>query len=181
MSNKVDKYVLIDGDTVLLEYEGEVNKEVLLDTLPQIETKLDELKVAKQKKRKMVNIAIETLQNLQLHSLPLANSEHKLPPLFVLSQKNGSISITIGNIMDSTECTVLKDKIDKINSLNDEEIKFLYGVIMKQTVVKFSTKGGAGLGLIDMKKKSGNDLEYRFQPIDQDVTYFNLKISIPMA
>jgi hypothetical protein len=181
MSNQVDKYVLIDGDTVLLEYEGEVNKEVLLDTLPQIETKLDELKVAKQKKRKMVNIAIETLQNLQLHSLPLANSRHKMPPLFVLSQKNGSISITIGNIMDSSECTVLKDKIDKINSLNDEEIKFLYGVIMKQTVVKFSTKGGAGLGLIDMKKKSGNDLKYRFQPIDEDVTYFNLKISIPMA
>lgn len=180
MTNGVDKYVLIDGDNVLLEYEGEVNKEVLLDTLPKIEEKLDDLNVAKQKKRKIVNISIETLQNLQLHSLPLENSKHQLPPLYVLTQKGKSIAIVIGNLMDSSECTVLKDKINKINSLNEEEIKFLYGVIMKQTVVKFSTKGGAGLGLIDMKKKSGNNLEFKFQPIDDEVTYFNLRITIPM-
>lgn len=178
MINGVDKYILIDGDDILLEYEGEVNKEVLLDTLPKIEDKLDELNVSKQKKRKIVNIAIETLQNLQLHSLPLENTKHNLPPLFVLCNKDNSISINIGNLMDSSECTVLEDKISKINSLNDEEIKFLYGVIMKQTVVKFSTKGGAGLGLIDMKKKSGNNLEYAFQSIDDSVTYFNLKITI---
>lgn len=180
MINGVDKYILIDGDSVLLEYEGEVDKEVLLETLPQIEDILDKLEVTKQKKRKIVNIAIETLQNLQLHSLPLENSKHKLPPLFLLTKKDESISIVIGNLMDSSECTVLNDKIEKINSLNDEEVKFLYGVIMKQTVVKFSTKGGAGLGLIDMKKKSGNDLEHKFQPIDDAVTYFSLKITTSM-
>jgi len=73
---------------------------------------------------------------------------------------------------------VLEDKLNKINSLNDEEVKFLYGVIMKQTVVKFSSKGGAGLGLIDMKKKSGNALKFQFQPIDEQVTYFSLRIEV---
>ena len=180
MSNQPKKYVLVDRDSVLLEYEGLVNKEILLDTLPKIEDKLNELGVSKQKKRKIVNIAIETLQNLQLHSLPLDECEHDHLPLFVLSKNGASIAITIGNLMDSSECEVLKDKLNKINSLNDEEIKFLYGVIMKQTVVKFSTKGGAGLGLIDMKKKSGNDLKFDFQPLDEEVTYFSLKITIPM-
>jgi hypothetical protein len=50
---------------------------------------------------------------------------------------------------------------------------------MKQTVVKFSTKGGAGLGLIDMKKKSGNELGFSFQDVDETVSYFSLKVSVP--
>jgi hypothetical protein len=181
MSVSPKKYALIDGDSVLLEYEGQVSKEVLLETLPKIEDQVDALGVSKQTKRKIVNIAIETLQNLQLHSMPLSESDHNHHPLFVLTKTGNSVAVTIGNLMLNSECKILKDKLDKINSLNDEEVKFLYGVIMKQTVVKFSTKGGAGLGLIDMKKKSGNNLKFDFQPLDEKVTYFSLKVTVPMS
>lgn len=181
MAHEVDKYKLIDSDKVLLEHEGSVDKQVLLDILPNLEEILDKEHVDRQRKRKIVNIAIETLQNLQLHSFPVEESKHpNLPPLFVLSKAGRNISITIGNLVLIDERTVLEDKISKINSLNEEEVKFLYGVIMKQTVVKFSTKGGAGLGLIDMKKKSGNPLDYTFQDIDDKVCHFSLKISVPI-
>mgnify|MGYP002629003198 CR=1 FL=1 len=179
MLNGINKYALIGDETVLFEYEGKVDKEVLLNTLPEIETILDSLDVHRQKKRKIVNIAIETLQNLQLHSFPIEKNTYNLPPLFIVAKDDNCITITIGNLMYSDEEAVLADKLHKINSLNDEEIKFLYGVIMKQTVVKFSTKGGAGLGLIDMKKKSGNALDFSFQPINEEVSYFSLKISVP--
>lgn len=179
MNHNVDKYALLSSKDVLLEHEGLVDKEVLLETLPKIETLLDEAGADKLCKRKIVNIAIETLQNLQLHSFPLNESNYPdLPPIFRLGKENGMIIIVIGNLIANNECNVLEDKLMKINSLNNEEVKFLYGVIMKQTVVKFSTKGGAGLGLIDMKKKSGNPLEYLFQEIDDDVCYFNLKVSV---
>ncbi|MGB1318678.1 MAG: DUF6272 family protein, partial [Flavobacteriales bacterium] len=156
MSDSINKYILLGKEAVLYEYEGLVNKEILLDTLPKIETILDSLGVSRQNKRKIVNIAIETLQNLQLHSFPIEENNYNLPPLFIVAKDEDFITITIGNLVHTSEQKVLEDKLNKINSLNDEEIKFLYGVIMKQTVVKFSTKGGAGLGLIDMKKKSGN-------------------------
>ena len=156
MLKDLNKYVLVADDAILLEYEGPVDKKVLLDTLPKIEGILDERGIEKQKKRKIVNIVIETLQNLQLHSFPIENQDYDIHPLFILSIKDDELSIVIGNLIHTDERPVLEDKLRKINSLNEEEVKFLYGVIMKQTVVKFSTKGGAGLGLIDMKKKSGN-------------------------
>ncbi|MBI1287716.1 MAG: hypothetical protein GC178_09070 [Flavobacteriales bacterium] len=180
MSDGINKYALVGDEAVLFQHEGQVNKQVLLDTLPQLEQILDSLSVDRQKKRKIVNIAIETLQNLQLHSFQQETAkEYGLPPMFMLTKNKDHITIIIGNLVANSERAVLEDKLRKINSLNEEEIKFLYGVIMKQTVVKFSTKGGAGLGLIDMKKKSGNDLGFSFQDVDDEVCYFNLRISVP--
>jgi hypothetical protein len=179
MNHQIDKYAFVSSDEVLLEHQGPVSREVLLDILPKIEDLLADDGVKKQKLRKIINISIEALQNLQLHSFPYQDCDYTdLPPMFILTSCQSCIGITIGNLIANDERTVLQDKLNKINSLNDEEIKFLYGVIMKQTVVKFSTKGGAGLGLIDMKKKSGNPLEFGFQDIDEHVSYFNLKICV---
>ena len=178
MSEVINKFALTAAETILFQYEGMVNKEILLDTLPKIETILDGLGTGRQNKRKIVNIAIETLQNLQLHSFPLDGQDYDIKPLFMLGKENGFITITIGNLIATDEQSVLEDKLRKINSLNEEEVKYLYGVIMKQTVVKFSTKGGAGLGLIDMKKKSGNPLDFCFQKVDDKVSYFSLKVSV---
>ncbi len=177
---ELNKHILLDTDTVLLEHEGKVDRTVVLNLLPKIEDVLDAEEVERQKKRKLVNIAIETLQNLQLHAFPVEEEGYDVYPTFFLTRCDDGINIVIGNLIDNSERPILEDKLEKINSLNDEEVKFLYGVIMKQTVVKFSTKGGAGLGLIDMKKKSGNPLDFRFQDMDDRVSYFNLKICVPV-
>lgn len=174
----IDLKALVDSDTVLLHHEGAVDKDVVLNTLAQMEDILEAENLDRQKRRKLVNIAIETLQNLQLHAYDSNLGEYPYPTCFYLTKSDGSLSIIIGNLISNEETVVLEDKLLKINSLSDEEVKFLYGVIMKQTVVKFSSKGGAGLGLIDMKKKSGNSLSYLFQPVDDKVTYFSLRIRV---
>jgi hypothetical protein len=178
MMMTVDIRALVNTDTVLLHQKGVVDKNVVLDTLAQMEDILDAEGVDRQKKRKLINIAIETLQNLQLHSFEHENGEFAEMTHFYLTRSDGCINVIIGNLITNEERILLEDKLKKINSLSDEEVKFLYGVIMKQTVVKFSTKGGAGLGLIDMKKKSGNDLKYFFQTMDDKLTYFSLRIEV---
>lgn len=176
----VDNKALIGDDAVLLHHSGLVNKDVVLDTLAHMEDILEAEQVDRQRRRKLVNIAIETLQNLQIHSYP--DDTNKYPGLtdFYLTKSDGKLNIVIGNLVNNEEKIILEDKLKKINSLSDEEVKFLYGVIMKQTVVKFSAKGGAGLGLIDMKKKSGNPLGYLFQCIDDEVSYFSLRIEVDL-
>lgn len=182
MAETVNKRILLQDEDVLLVHEGIVDRKILLDTLPKIEETLSKLKVDRQTKRRIVNIAIETLQNLQLHSFPIEEPEYQhLLPIFVLSKDEENLYVDIGNLALIKERPILEDKIKKVNSLNEEEVKFLYGVIMKQTVVKFSTKGGAGLGIIDMKKKSGTPLEFKFQDVDDKVCFFNLRIRVPWS
>jgi hypothetical protein len=47
---------------------------------------------------------------------------------------------------------------------------------MRETAI--SEKGGAGLGFIDIARKTGNPLEYHFEPIDEKNSFFLLKTSI---
>ena len=43
---------------------------------------------------------------------------------------------------------------------------------------EFSNKGGAGLGLIEMAKKTGNKLDYDFVHLDNDFSYFILSKTV---
>ncbi len=175
----------MDGDEILLSREGLITKSDILLILPEIETLIDKYqtsKIIKRKiiKRKIVNIAIESLQNLQIHSFLDHTEAYQQKPLFVLSKADNDFYVSIGNLVNNTEIHYLKDKLVKINSLEEDEVKYLYSVIMKQTFVKFSDKGGAGLGLVDMKKKSGHPLQYHFARVDDSVSYFVLKVKIQM-
>ena len=48
--------------------------------------------------------------------------------------------------------------------------------IIKNT--NLSDKGGAGLGFVDMARKSGQKLEYGFRDLDQDYAFFSLLTKI---
>jgi hypothetical protein len=43
---------------------------------------------------------------------------------------------------------------------------------------RLSEKGGAGLGFIDIARKTGNKLEFHFLPIDEESSFFLLTSSV---
>lgn len=174
-----ERIPIVGTDTVLFEHEGTVDKEMLLDSLPTIEQVLESRGVARQKRRKIISIAIEALQNLQLHGTEAGYAGRDGQPVFIVSENANELSVITCNAINAGQAYYLKDKLLKINSLTEDEIRYLYSVIMRQTVVKFSPKGGAGLGLVDMKKKSGNNLSYDFRDLTPDLSYFCLRVSVP--
>jgi hypothetical protein len=71
---------------------------------------------------------------------------------------------------------LLKEKIDNINRLNQEELKLLYMKVLGKD--EFTSKGGAGLGLIEMARKSGRKLEAEFEIINGMLAYFFIQMII---
>ena len=67
----------------------------------------------------------------------------------------------------------LKIKLEEINNLETKEIRNVYRQMLSSA--EFSTKGGAGLGLIEMAKKTGNKLDYDFVPLDDELFIFYFK------
>lgn len=174
MNKDFNRHILLEKDEILLQHRGEVTKEVLLDTLNSIERVLDNYDISRVLRKRVVYLAIESLQNLQLHGGVYHVSD--LEPEFILSKGKDTFNLMIGNLVLKEECKALNDRLVKINSLDKDELKYLFGVVIKQSGIRTSKKGGAGLGLIDMRKKSTRKLEFTFQEIDAEFNFFSLKV-----
>ena len=57
-----------------------------------------------------------------------------------------------------------------------EQLKEYYKEVLSEG--GFSDKGGGGLGMIDIARKSGQKLNYHFTEIDETFSFFNLNIKI---
>lgn len=88
----------------------------------------------------------------------------------------GNHFITSGNAMLTEEVDDMISRLEKINSLDKAGLKEMYRDKIRTT--KISEKGGAGLGFIDMAKKSGNKLSFHFEKMDEIHSFFSLKIVI---
>ena len=83
---------------------------------------------------------------------------------------------TAATFISNENVNELQNKLIAINSMSREELKGLYITLISS--VKFSASGGAGLGLIDIAKKSGSTLDYDFFKIDDHNSFFTLRTSI---
>jgi hypothetical protein len=173
-------YEKLSGSNLLLSYQGNITSEVINTILEEVEIKLDNVNEDNKLRKKLYNVLVETLQNLYHHVEDLPDGVYE-----DIKSKFGSIIITrldegykisSGNFLSSNRIKTLKDKIDKINSLSQDELKDMYKFILNHQ--KLTAKGGGGLGLVDIARKTGNKFDYSFHNVNNEFYFFNLDIIV---
>jgi hypothetical protein len=170
---------LSKGD-VVIAYKGSITSDLINDVLEAVEKKLDEVNEEGKTRKKLYNVLVESLQNLYHHIEETHEGiEEDLDPKFgvlVIAREDGEYKVITGNFVNSSKIKYLKEKIDKINSLNKDELKDMYKFILNHQ--KLSAKGGGGLGLVDIARKTGSKLVYSFFNYNDNYYFFNLEIKI---
>lgn len=181
MSFNIDSY--INGQEIgeiILHHKGEVSSDFINSVLDLIEKKMLEYNEHPKLKKKVYNVLVESLQNLFHHvdSAPKGFSESNSDKFgfLVISKVNGNYRIITGNFILNDKIEKLEEKIKRINRSSAEEIKELYKFILNHQ--KISEKGGGGLGLVDIARKTGNKLGYKFVEFDKVQSFFYLDILI---
>lgn len=153
-------------------YRGSFNDDIIDSILDLTEISLKTEEHSSKIKKRVYAIMVEGLQNITRHqdSSPDVKVGHK--SIFVIQKIEEKYFITTGNIIEKENIDNIKRLIEKINKLNKDELKEYYKQVLEEGTL--SDKGGAGLGLIDMAKKSGNRLSYHFKPLSDDLFYFYL-------
>jgi hypothetical protein len=75
-----------------------------------------------------------------------------------------------GNPISNTDAEILNNKLKNINEMEKGEIRKLYREIVQN--MELSSKGGAGLGFLDMARRSGQKLQFGFESIDEHHSFF---------
>ena len=184
MSFDVNEYYynLDDGD-ILMSFKGNISSELISNVLDVVESKMDEYNESSKIRKKVYNVLVESLQNLYHHIEELPDEMNKKFEskfgILVISRVDGRYKIATGNFINHDKVDVLRNKIDKINSMGKEELKDMYKFILNHQ--RLSEKGGGGLGLVDIARKTGNKLDYTFEKYDDAFYFFNLDVFIDFA
>ncbi|OFX39240.1 MAG: hypothetical protein A2X08_04030 [Bacteroidetes bacterium GWA2_32_17] len=161
----------------MLYYEGEVNHEITLALAAITEKHLAENFEKRIIQKKVFNVMIECLQNIDKHTFKLNKDNHSIRKGAILvSDFNDSYSITSGNTVTQKQMNELTSNINNLQYKKKEELRGLYKVQLENG--RLSEKGGAGLGFIDIARKTENSLNFSFVSLKNKLYFFVLKIII---
>lgn len=127
-------------------------------------------------KRKVFFITVELIQNVFHH----AEKHHEIDVhnnyfhYLIIKISNSLYKISCGNFINNRKKNNLVSRIEQLNMLTDEEVKHLYKNVLNME--EFSEKGGGGLGMIDIRRKSGENLEYEIINFNKNLYFFNFSI-----
>jgi hypothetical protein len=181
MSFNVENYLADQKNgNVILFYKGNVDSDVINHVLDTVEDKMVEGNEQSKLRKKVYNILVESLQNLYHHVDKVPDdfedqTSEKFGILLVKKVDEGYKIIT-GNFVNSENVEKLEEKIKRINRSSHEEIKELYKFILNHQ--RISAKGGGGLGLVDIARKTGNKLEYSIKEYNDKFYFFYLDILV---
>ncbi len=175
-SSAKELYNEVDQNYLEYIYRGGFSQGITESILTLAETNFDESE-GTTIRRRVYFIMVEGLQNITRHQDKTANKDVDKKSIFVVQNRNQRYYITTGNIIKNKHIDSLRNKLNKINQLDKKELKKYY----KETLYSgdLSDKGGAGLGLIEMARKSGNKLHYRFKKVNEEVSFFYFRTEIP--
>ena len=166
-----------------MAFKGSISSELISNVLEVVESRMDEYSESSKVRKKVYNVLVESLQNLYHHIEVLPDDMQKAFDdkfgILVVSRQDERYKISTGNFIGRDKVDVLRNKIDKINSMTRDELKDMYKFILNHQ--RLSDKGGGGLGLVDIARKTGNRLDYTFEKFNDSYYFFNLDVFIDLA
>lgn len=160
-------------ERLMFVYRGVVTNDNSAPLLLLLEKEMENSEFGFIGRKRLFMFVLESLQNVSRHG---DINDHADMSLVVYSKINGGYTVTTGNVISNSNKDDLRKRLDEINHLGTDEIRRVYREMLSNS--EFSSKGGAGLGLIEMAKKTGNKLDYDFLRMDDLNTYFILSKTV---
>lgn len=158
---------------VFVSFKGKGSQNAFAEVLEQADEALHEQKMRNKTRKKLYHIVVEALQNMHHHA---EQTHHPESALFILGHDEDFYWIITGNYVLRNDVERLKRHLAQVNTKTPDELKRLYRERLSCGDV--SEKGGAGLGIIDIARRSGEALTYEFAPPQEDYVFFYLKIKV---
>jgi hypothetical protein len=167
------------GGRLEYSYRGIVDSTIVEYILALAEANFSDSKEQIMVRKRVYFIIVECLQNITRHQDVYDDPDFDQSALFILKRKERSYSVTSANLIYDTAIESLRGKIEKINAMDADQLKAYAKEVLSNGT--FSSKGGAGLGLIEMARKSGTKFQYEFVPTKYGMSMFYMNLEIPMS
>ena len=156
----------------ILFYQGDFKESPTLNIINIVEKHFEPL-IKKTNLKTLIYLLVEALQNIERYSAHIASSDDFS---FVYSDENFFYIIT-QNMIHNDKIEELTGRLNAITIKNKSELDDSYKEILSSET---RTEKGGGLGLIDIARKSGNNLFYSFDKKSEAYSTYILGFSVPI-
>lgn len=173
-----EKFPYINGENLVLHYCGEVNHEIIKALLYTLESYFYKTSLPRYLQKKTFNILVECIQNIEKHSIRLNDNRadfYKKGSILIANLED-NVQILSSNIILKDQKDILFKKEQEIKGKTKEQLREMY---KKQLIDgSISEKGGAGLGFIDIARKTNNHVHLYYSPASDNLIIFTLQVII---
>lgn len=160
---------------VMFSFNGIIDEKNIHSILLDIEKKCLSFNI--RLKKRIYNIALETLQNVYHHGQVTEMNEKNGKWLsFTIVKKNEGLSILIGNFVNNLTKEEIHQRLTRINQFSLVDLRQQY---LKQLLNgDLSDKSTPGLGLLDIAKKSSKNIDCKVTKYDNNTYYLCVNVSV---
>ena len=154
-------------------YKGDFSEDSIMPVLKMIKDNMEKTEEGFIIKKRVYMVLVEMLQNISKHSLSQNGMQSGI---MMIGKKADRYIINTGNLIETSVTEALKANLNKINLASRNELSEMHTKTLVEGSI--SEKGGAGLGLMDIAKKSSEKLNFTFVPLPGNVSFFGLNAQV---
>jgi len=175
MLSQLSKYEEGEIGEMMLSYRGSPSPGTIHLLMQLVEVKLDIKELNPLTRKRIIRVLVEILQNIFHHreEFTMLNFNSFI---FYLFKSDQDYVIVSGNYVKKEKANLLMDKLKNYSTLSEDDLRDEYLSTLGNGI--FSEDGGAGLGLMEIIRKSGGNMENQFIPVDDDHYFFLLEVKI---
>ena len=164
------------SSSIFLEYHGPVDFALIDELLKKLKGTKEFTDLKTTLRKRTYSLFVECIENIWKHSALKSSNDKNIQPEVSVTRENNRIIILASNPIPEESREKLIHRLDIVNHLNVEELRKMHEARINIDPDKGSN--GAGLGFICMAFKSGNKLDYSFQPLIHGYLSFKIQISL---
>jgi len=171
----------LEKEGILFSFSGTISQSILSSIAETLEKELHSTGISFPLIQNIFAVFTEQMQNIMSYSyehIHLGNNAFESPGICVIGydQGRGYFFVSSANVMDPGNEPRLREKLDRIIPMNKSELREYYKVLRRSGKEKHGR--GAGLGFLEMAKKSALPMEYKITHLDEKRSFFEIKTYI---
>ena len=165
---------------IVLDFQGAISQDMVAGMAELLKNKFSQEFGRTNIVKKLFSIFIEMAQNIAIYSAERVYLDDRHGDvgagIIVVTEENNNYTITSGNLVKENSISKIIEHCQRINRMEKGELRQFYKAQIKSS--RKRGKKGAGVGLIDIARKSGNAIRYGVTQVDDINSFLVLSVKI---
>lgn len=176
LENLFEYYKELENDRLSFIFNGDVSDDITDGIIRITEFNVNNFDALSKLSRRISFIMVECFQNVVRHGKQADEQKEKSSGLFAARLMGDANYVSSINMIDIDEVEKLREKLNQLNTIEKDKLKALYLEVLNNE--ELSSKGGAGLGLIQLARKAGQPISFDFEGLDEKLANFYLSLKL---